>query len=552
MVMKAGETTRIVGSAASSANVLVSAATTAMRSNSRKQDQKTQPTMQQYSTFPSNCDTRCVGSRQNEAKDCNKNLAKHGPSLWSYFSHRVISPPQSMSSYSQHSRPQHLSYQRSSNSPRVDQRSNDSSTSSHSLRIVSKHHHSRRSNKSSDFRTFVQRMVMHWPWRFFLSMLLCVAISMFYHRAQKRRHKSQQYTHSQVFTPPLTYDAQPEWQWDHNVYNPSRRSKTTTYTAATSSPPLHDSTSSPPLISAIEGAQERNLLVAQVAGNSALANLAEVSSRPNRAYARQWGRDYVLYKAFAPSIERVCFDKVAVLRAILEGQRQLHVEFWSSLGVGSFVDDDDISNDTDQTRQGRQSRAVQYDVVALLSPEAIIADLDRDLLSLLPQDKLLATARWQDPSASSSYSDWPMPFSSSVVLFNLRHKFASRVVRLWYSMTEPPISCGAGNDLLILLHAVRRVLEEEEYNGRNNHHHSNKDDDFMLSESMVQAMSSIIASLDETNDGFVGGYSIKTIPFNVPTSKAAMLLANEAETRAELQKIADSVCYRYYPKCEVL
>lgn len=99
--------------------------------------------------------------------------------------------------------------------------------------------------------------------------------------------------------------------------------------------------------------------------------------------------------------------------------------------------------------------------------------------------------------------------------------------------------------------------EQEQQQGSSNNHIDNDDDtttnnDDGISENIMNAISSVVASLDETDDGFVGGYSIKTIPISVPAPKATMLVSNEAASRAELQKTADSVCYRYYPKCEVL
>jgi len=46
---------------------------------------------------------------------------------------------------------------------------------------------------------------------------------------------------------------------------------------------------------------------------------------------------------------------------------------------------------------------------------------------------------------------------------------------------------------------------------------------------------------------------IKTVPPPpVPTPRAAALLSNLAEVKMMLQTTADAVCYRYYPKCEVL
>jgi hypothetical protein len=404
------------------------------------------------------------------------------------------------------------------------------------------------------------------PWRLVFSILVCIAVSILYFRIHEQQQQKLSDDHFYHFpyskhntdtTATMDKAVEPEWSWDHNIYNPQQRQQ--------------ESATKP---AGVLGG--RNLLLAQMASTEALLTMAEISSRPNRAYARQWNRDYVLYKGSAQTLERACFDKVVVLSTILD--QQLHApspprvdDFWSSLSKSG-------------RDQQQQQQPVQYDVIALFPPDATMTNLDSDLLNLMPPDKLLAIARWQLPASSSSSSAstsstravsstmvMTQALSSGIVLFNLRHKYASTVVKLWYSMVEPPVSCGACNDLLILLHAVQVVLEQEMqqetasnhinhsnddgYSTNNNNNNSNDDSTVgggAMSDNIMNAMSTVVASLDETDDGFVGGYSIKTIPMTVPEPKATMLVANEAQSRAELQKTADSVCYRYYPKCEVL
>jgi len=299
------------------------------------------------------------------------------------------------------------------------------------------------------------------PWKTIMVLLLCVLIS-FYHISRGKE---------------LGY-SDPKWSWDHNVYNPRQGNMTL---------PLVD----------VDETRPPNLLLAQVAGNPTLRTLAEISSRPNRAYARQWRRDYVQYSDSIRTLDKTCFDKVLVLHKILDQQLQSKMDLLSL------------------------SR-VHYDAVALLTPDSIVIDLDCDLWDLMPDDKLVAIAGWKD--ASSAFQS-----QSGVVFFNLRHKYARTVAQLWLDMISPAeMTCGANNDLMILIQAIQLVLEDDE------------------------EPSSLIHGLDETENGFVGKHVIKVISPAVPGSKEVTLVSNLAETRAILQTTTASVCYRYYPRCEVL
>lgn len=279
-----------------------------------------------------------------------------------------------------------------------------------------------------------------------------------------------------------------EWKWDHNVYNPRQPMVGSNVTHVVETvQPAHNSN------------EKRNLLLAQFSGSPALDIMASICSRPNRAYARQWGRDYVRYTGASHTpLERACFDKVYLLDVILN--RQVHSDsLWPP------------------------SSHVQYDAVVLLPPDAIITDLDSDLLNLFPSDKLFGIASYEHSTTRINDSTF-----SEVLFFNLRHKYATETVELWNSLTAPPVTCGAGNDIRLLLDAVGSLVKSEE----------ERDE--------------IVADIGLSAKGFLGERSIKIIPQKVPSSKAVLLVSNTAETKADLQTTADSVCYRYYPRCDVV
>lgn len=318
------------------------------------------------------------------------------------------------------------------------------------------------------------------------------------------------------------------------------------------------------------------------------------TSRPNRAYARQHSYDYVRYSrgsgrgegggfmimnwgrgrhhhhphqssssssnSFykAASVEsKACFDKVILLNTILDKQNKDESEEQNHHVVASLF---------------ALPAEVQYKAVALLPPDAIITDLDSNLFDLLlPQDKLVAIAGFQKPTSPQEELDPPNTYTAAggdgrtttantisssktdILLFNLQHRHANAVAKMWWDLVEPAeVTCGNGNDITLLIDAISFVLEDGE------------------------ELSSVIAALEETNDGFVrlghqmnysdqdeGGSSkttgeellqqqpmiIKGIPPSIPQSRAHMLLSNLDSVRVQLQTTADSVCYRYYPAC---
>ena len=295
-----------------------------------------------------------------------------------------------------------------------------------------------------------------------------------------------------------------QWRWDHNAYDPRRAAATvihppgdpTTFQQTVVAVPASSSSSE----DFDSRSKTRNLLLLQTAGSATLEKLVEVSGRPNRAYARQWGRDYV--EVFRPSsslLSRTCFDKAIAFQTIMEKQNNHILSF----------------------------QHVPYDVLALLPTDAIVLDLDYDLLHLMPDDKLVSISGWHRRDSL----DNTLSSGAEILFFNLRHRYAAAVSQLWWDMVRPrDVTCGAGNDLEFLLQAIESVIEPGE------------------------DVASLIVGLNETDRGFVGldVRAIKSIPPTAPSSKDVMLLSNVVETRATLQTTADAVCYRYYPKCEVL
>ena len=267
----------------------------------------------------------------------------------------------------------------------------------------------------------------------------------------------------------------PEWRWDHNVYIPRNED--------------------------VQPPHTRLCLLAQVVSSQPLRELAEISSRPNRAYARQWGMDYAQFDTGRPIYNsKACFDKVFVLNTILDDQNREPIDplpLWP------------------------QAARVRYDSMMLLPSDSIVAELDTDVFDLmLPKDKLVAIAGWDTKDLNSN---------SGILLFNLQHKYADTVAKLWWELVLPvQVTCGANNDLEMLISAIAETMAPDE------------------------DLDDLIEPLAATSSGYVGDHLIKCITPSVPGSRSAILMDNLPESRASVQETADAVCYRFYPKCEVL
>jgi hypothetical protein len=305
------------------------------------------------------------------------------------------------------------------------------------------------------------------PWKLLFAFLVCILGTLY---------------HLQSDTSVM--GSKSEWKWDHNTYIPRL------------SPAFisNEKNKSQQVGVIPQQAMARNLLLTQVAGGGMLNQLAAISSLPNRAYARAWGRDYALYSGSTDPITKGCFDNVDVLNNIVEKQTQ-----------------------------GRPGLQPPYDAIAIFPPDAIVTNLDYDLLDIMPEDKLVAMAGRRKSLQPESPSE--------VLFFNLHHEHVATVSKLWFDMIQDKsVTCSAGNDTALLLSAIESVLDAN------------------------QSIDSLIFSLDETDTGFIGKgtFAIKgTVPMAMASKKVA-LLSNSEETTWTVQSTVDSVCFRYFPKCDVI
>lgn len=323
------------------------------------------------------------------------------------------------------------------------------------------------------------------------------------------------------FSEPAQEESQ--WLWDHNVY----------YEPPVAASPANPRYHALGVANAGSRPEGRNLLIAQFVGESTtktapgpqqilLAQFDYITSRPNRAYARQWGLNYVRFRPRGDD----SFTMASFLKATLE--RQLN-----------------------STLQPLEENLLLYDAVAVLPPGAIVLDLDFDLLELIPDGKLLAIAGWDGENGNAG------PPRSQVIFVNLRHALASVVLNQWWDALESARSqqrvennIRSFDESGQVLRIIESFLIEGEDLASLIHRLSDADGGFLLEQGHPD-------SGNTTVDHPTAPYCVQSFaPSDLSSfewsSISARMLSDPEATRAALQTTVDAVCYRFYPKCEIL
>ena len=137
----------------------------------------------------------------------------------------------------------------------------------------------------------------------------------------------------------------------------------------------------------------RKVLIAQYTGlDAAYLEFTNITQRANKAYAKKWKYDYLLMKGTAFNSNQVgisAYNKLSVLRKAID--------------------------------------AKVYDVLLILDSDAVIVDIDQDVLDLMPESMLLTACRNHE---SDSLHTWNL--NNGVTLWNLRHERMEEVYTEWY------------------------------------------------------------------------------------------------------------------------
>jgi hypothetical protein len=212
-----------------------------------------------------------------------------------------------------------------------------------------------------------------------------------------------------------------------------------------------------------------------------------------------------------------------------------------------------------------EAPAVVYDAVASLPADAVVIDIDYDLRRLLPADRVAAVAASAaGQGRGSADGGEPGDPGQGVILFNLRHPRAAAVASRWRERARERRGLRCGGPM-----AAEASSEAGGAAERGSHRCGRVQDGQLLIQAVEgvmlenESLQSLLVHLTTTRQGFV----VAPDDDNLRVVKRAIRPAGSrpssgaaappppgpgAAAVLALQTAADSVCYRYYPKCEVL
>ena len=322
-------------------------------------------------------------------------------------------------------------------------------------------------------------------------------------------------------------------------------------------------------------------LIIQSLPPGAQEELLAVTSRVNRAYAKRWGFDYLSYIGYDPDSVLLRGLRNATTASIA---RQLELGLGLDFDVNANTTEADANNVTDandsestgtNVNQKSDQIHVRYETIMFLQSDAVIVELDYNILDLIQSTKLVACGV---DKAKNDEEGGLWTFYSSVLIWNLNHPSFGEVSDLWLKMD--------GSDALIVDATYHDFNSNTEVNTKRLDRISSAKnlakilmefDSIIQSANTDQNLGNNLDGISTTGDGMVEkipkkmvngvhGTVIKQYDYDAssPGAAASRNIRKDGEQQQEItnddlpwmipiiQGISDNVCYRYYPECEVV
>lgn len=301
-------------------------------------------------------------------------------------------------------------------------------------------------------------------------------------------------------------------------------------------------------------------LILQTSAPGPSEALLSVTSRVNTAYAKRWGFDYVnvIGHDNEAQLLEILLGKGNVnanLNTIQGAQQAESISTSSTLSNTNTPTDISLANGSNSVSSSSSTTqpAYTYDTVLFLDAGAVVVQLDYDIRKLFGYDNHGILMAW---GASQDYSSvW-----SDVKVFNLKHDLIHELTDAWAQemMGDPGNNNNYNNNnsnsnlngdsaqletsTLSLLQALKTNMGSLRNAIANNSNNSNPN----LPNSSTNNNINPILSIDRTLiDGLKGTYIKEEPVANVQEMDLPRILP-------VVQGVADNVCYRYYPQCEVI
>jgi hypothetical protein len=244
--------------------------------------------------------------------------------------------------------------------------------------------------------------------------------------------------------------------------------------------------------------ESRNILIVQQATSLNVARIVDVTSRVNRAYAKQWGIDYVRLDGAIHAAE--------VLQSLLRMK--------AATDSSPFL--------------SRYSKGVkrEYDAIVMLDADAITVDMDYNILDLFAPGFLIGTIGGRRDGAESTVE---LNDGAGIVFWNLKHAEIGPVSKLW----ADDLNALEERGLIVDESSVLANILSNTYSPRE--------------------LKTLVQPLSPPQFSFFSGEAVRFMRKpSYAAQKTGWLDTDWKDIAIVLEQTADAVCFKFYPKCDLL
>lgn len=267
------------------------------------------------------------------------------------------------------------------------------------------------------------------------------------------------------------------WTWDHNIY-------------------VHATNDDE--AERIDISTKRTLLLVQQATSMNVAKIVDVTSRINRAYAKQWGIDYVRLDG--------SMSAAGVLRNLLR----------MKASSKSLPSSSRYSNDMKR----------DYDVVVMLDADAMVVDMDYNILDLFAPGFLIGTIGGKRDGDGSTVE---LNDGAGIMFWNLNHEEIGPLSKLWRDELHTSFERG----LIVDESSVLANVLSNTYSTRE--------------------LKTLAQPLSPSQVSYFSGNKVRFMRKpSEAVQKTSWLDTDWQDVAIVLEQTADAVCFKFFPKCDVL
>ena len=238
-------------------------------------------------------------------------------------------------------------------------------------------------------------------------------------------------------------DPQVLWEWQHYSQNH-------TSTTATSSTSSTTATATETTTTKTKQKTKHRLLIAQYTGWGTYSQMLDWIAPVNKAYAKQWGADFVSLQGTAmrfPHILDPTTPTTTTTNNNGNGNNNHNIHIHCDDAPRATFDKIPL------LELAQQHSPQNYDYVLVLDTDAMIVNHQTDLTLLLPESHLLAAHRvWK-------YADYwrnTWDINAGIMLWNIQHPTFDKVLQEWKHMVQmhPQLVLERNDDQYFLQHTL--------------------------------------------------------------------------------------------------